>query len=261
MDLKLRGKVVVVTGGSSGIGLAAARELAAEGASVAVVARTAATLEAAARGIPGAVAVPADVSDGASVRAMVAEVVERLGRIDILVNCASPQVRQMGSLALADTRYEQLRADLETKVLGALRCSQAVAPHMIRQGWGRIVNVSGGAARNSSGTIASIRNVSLVALTKNLADELGPHGINVTVIHPGLVKTERRLAEFTAQAAARGISLSELEREGAANVAVRRWMTPEEIAYVITFLASPRSVAVSGDVLAVGGGSGRAIYY
>ena len=83
-----------------------------------------------------------------------------------------------------------------------------------------------------------------MALTKNLADELGPHGIKVSVIHPGLVKTERRLAEFAAQAQARGISVEKRERQSTRNIAVRRWMTPEEIAHVITFLASPRSVAI-----------------
>src|SRR2546428_14000604 len=107
---------------------------------------------------------------------MVAEVLAQLGRIDILVNCASPQVRQVGTLALSDIRYEQLRFDLDTKVLGALHCSQAVAPHMVAQGWGRIVNVSGGAARNAGGTIVSGRDGSPVAAIKELAHGLGAHG-------------------------------------------------------------------------------------
>ena len=266
MDLQLRGKAVIVTGASSGIGKATARELAAEGARVALVARTAQTLEAVAREIQRATGatvlpVPADVSDRASVAAMTNEVRRRLGRIDILVNCASPQSRQLGSLPLADTRYEHFHNDLDTKVLGSLHCAQAVAPHMIRSGWGRIINVSGGAARHASGALPGIRNVSLVALTKNLADELGPHGINVTVVHPGAVKTERRLEQIAEQARSQGISPEELERQGAKQTAVRRWMTPEEVAHVITFLASPRSVAITGDVIAVGGGSGHAIFY
>jgi len=266
VDLELRGKTAIVTGASSGIGKATARELAAEGAAVALVARTAEALEAAARDIQDAtgaiaVAVPADVSNRASVAAMTEAVLRRLGRIDILVNCASPQSRQLGSLPLADTQYEHFHNDLNTKVLGSLHCAQAVAPHMIRHGWGRIVNVSGGAARHASGALPGIRNVSLVALTKNLADELGPHGINVTVVHPGAVKTERRLEQIAEQARSRGISPEEVEREGAKETAARRWMTSEEIAHVITFLASPRSVAITGDVIAAWGGSGHAIFY
>lgn len=266
MNLELRGKTAIVTGASSGIGKATARELAAEGATVALVARSAGALEAAAQEIQDAtgatvVPVPTDVSDRASVATMVNEVLRLLGRIDILVNCASPQSRQEGHLPLADTRYEHFQNDLDTKVLGSLHCAQAVAPHMIRNGWGRIINVSGGAARHASGTLPSIRNVSLVALTKNLADELGPYGINVTVVHPGAVKTERRLEQIAEQARSRGFSPEELEREGAKENAVRRWMTPEEVAHVITFLASPRSIAISGDVIAAWGGSGRAIFY
>lgn len=76
--------------------------------------------------------------------------------------------------------------EVNVKVMGYLRCASEVASHMKRQGWGRIINISGMASRNSGNTIGSIRNVGVVAMTKNLADELGPFGINVTVVHPGL---------------------------------------------------------------------------
>ena len=81
--------------------------------------------------------------------------------------------------------------DTGTKVLGYLRCARAVAPVLKERGWGRIINISGLAARQSGTAIGSMRNVAVAALTKNLADELGPHGINVTVVHPGLTWTER----------------------------------------------------------------------
>ena len=92
---------------------------------------------------------------------------------------------------LAELTTEALWDEVNTKVMGYLRCAREVAPLMAANGWGRIVNVSGLAARQSGSIIGSVRNVSVAALTKNLADELGPLGINVTVVHPGATRTER----------------------------------------------------------------------
>jgi NAD(P)-dependent dehydrogenase (short-subunit alcohol dehydrogenase family) len=131
---------------------------------------------------------------------------------------------------------------------------------MIRQGWGRIINISGLAARSSGSTIGSIRNVAVVALTKNLADELGPHGINVSVVHPGLTRTEKTAGVIAQRAQRQGVSLEEAERSMVGNV-IGRWIDAREIAYVVTFLASPKAVAITGDVIAAGGGVGRGIYY
>jgi NAD(P)-dependent dehydrogenase (short-subunit alcohol dehydrogenase family) len=83
---------------------------------------------------------------------------------------------------------------MDIKVMGYLRCAREVAPHMQAQRWGRIINISGLAARQSGNAVGSMRNVSVAAMTKNLADELGPDGINVTVVHPGLTRTERTAA-------------------------------------------------------------------
>jgi NAD(P)-dependent dehydrogenase (short-subunit alcohol dehydrogenase family) len=132
---------------------------------------------------------------------------------------------------------------------------------MIEQGWGRIINVSGLAARHTGLTFGSIRNVAVAALTKNLADELGPAGINVTVVHPGMTVTERTPSVIAGYAAARGISEAEAEAAIAAGISIRRVVTAAEIADVIAFLASPRSVAVTGDAIPVGGGSPGAIHY
>src|SRR5439155_22305189 len=106
---------------------------------------------------------------------------------------------------LAEITEELVWADVNVKVLGYLRCAREVAPHMIRRGWGRIVNVSGLAARQTGSTIGSLRNVAVVALAKNLADELGPHGINVTVVHPGLTRTEKTPGVLARMAAAQRI--------------------------------------------------------
>ena len=266
MDLELNGKVAIVTGGSRGIGKAVARQLGLEGASVAIAARDQATLEAARDDLVGAtdrpvLAVRADTTSDADVRAMVQRVVDELGRVDVLVNAAAKPGGQAPPPALADITEELFLDDMQTKVMGYLRCAQAVAPHMIRQGWGRIVNISGLAARSTGTTIGSIRNVAVVALTKNLADELGPHGINVTVVHPGLTRTERTAGVVAARAQAQNMSEEEVERQMAAGNSVRRIIDAGEIAYVVAFLASPKSIAINGDVIAAGGGAPRSIYY
>src|SRR5207253_6450284 len=130
--------------------------------------------------------------------------------------------------------------------LGYLRCAREVAPLLARQGWGRIINVSGLAARQTGTIVGSIRNVAVAALTKNLADELGPHGINVTVVHPGTTRTEKTPGVVAAQARALGIAESEVERRMAESNSSRRIIDAREIAYVVPFLASPRSVAING---------------
>jgi NAD(P)-dependent dehydrogenase (short-subunit alcohol dehydrogenase family) len=151
--------------------------------------------------------------------------------------------------------------DMNVKVLGYLRCAQALAPGMIAAGWGRIINVSGLAARTAGSVVGSIRNVSVAAMTKNLADELGGHGINVTVVHPGLTRTEATPGVVTATASREGIEPEQVERRLARGNAIGRMITADEVASVIVFLASPRSVAINGDAVACGGGTPRAIHY
>jgi NAD(P)-dependent dehydrogenase (short-subunit alcohol dehydrogenase family) len=262
VDLQLTGKRAIVTGGSRGIGFAAAAALAAEGAAVAVVARNAEQLDAAARRLPGrALAVVADTSDDDSVRAMVARVAEEFGGVDILVNAAAQPASPNTTGGLSGVADDDLRAEVETKVLGYLRCARAVAPHLVEQGWGRIVNVSGLAARQATSIVGSIRNVAVAAMTKNLADELGPAGVNVTVVHPGLTVTERTPGMVAEYARARDIDASEAERLLAAGVTIGRMVTAAEIGDVIAFLASPRSVSINGDAIAVGGGAKGSIHY
>jgi len=234
VDLELKGRRAIVTGGSRGIGLATARALVGEGARVAVVARDAEVLAAAAKDV-GALAVPADTGSDESVAAMVAAVAAAFGGIDILVNAAATP--NQGGFSEDD-----LEAHLAIKVRGYLRTARAVVPHM--DGWGRIINVSGLAARQTGSVVGSVRNVAVAALTKNLADELGPQGINVTVVHPGATVTERTPPAHFAE-----------------SVSIGRLVTAAEVADVIAFLASPRSVAINGDAIPVGGGAKGAIHY
>lgn len=265
MDLELRGKAAIVTGGSRGIGKAIARELAREGASVVIVARGREALEATARELSDETDMPvtpvvADTSHNDSVRDMVAAAVDVLGGVDILVNSAA-EVGSRVAFPLPEIDVEVFRAELNVKVLGALRCIKHVAPHMIRRGWGRIINISGMNARNAGSVIGSTRNVAVVAMSKNVADELGPHGINVTVVHPGLTLTEHYRAEMAEVARSRDVAVDDVIAERFAGNVQRRVITAEDIASVVAFLASPKSVAINGDVIAVAGGYPRAIYY
>ncbi|MET9262294.1 SDR family oxidoreductase [Amycolatopsis sp. NPDC004079] len=264
MDLGLKGKCAVVTGANRGIGLAVAEVLAAEGADLALVARDPETLAAAVESVgrhgTKVISVVADTTDDAAVAAMAERVSAEFGAADILVNCAAPASSGVRT-PLDDLRDDDLRTEIETKVLGYLRCARALAPGMRERGWGRIVNVSGLNARIAASTFGSIRNVAVAAMTKNLADELGPQGITATVVHPGYTVTERTPEKFAEIAAMRGISVAELEKSLAAGVSIGRLVTAAEVADVVAFLASPRSVAINGDAIAVGGGVPGQIYY
>jgi NAD(P)-dependent dehydrogenase (short-subunit alcohol dehydrogenase family) len=266
VDLQLTGKRAVVTGGGSGIGKATAALLAAEGADVVIASRSADRLRRTADEIGAASGravhpVTVDTSDEASVHTMAARAADLLGPIEILVNCAAVPGGQVPVGGFEAITSEMFWDDVNVKVLGYLRCAQALAPGMVAAGWGRIINVSGLAARNTGSLVGSVRNVSVAAMTKNLADQLGRHGVNVTVVHPGLTRTEATPGVVAATASREGTSPEEVERRLASGNSVGRMITAEEVAAIIVFLASPRSGAINGDAIACGGGAPRAIYY
>lgn len=265
MDLQLAGKRALVTGGSRGIGKAAAAALLSEGATVVIAARDPDRLSRAAADLGGARAgvhaAEVDTGDDDSVRQLVATAAAVLGGVDILVNCAARPAGQAPPLALAEITDDAFWADVNVKVLGYLRCARAVAPGMAAAGWGRIISVSGLAARSTGSIIGSIRNVAVSALTKNLADELAGTGINVTAVHPGLTRTEATADVVAARAQAAGAGPAEVERRmGRASLA-GRLIEAGEVAALITFLASPLSVAVNGETIACGGGTPGVIWY
>jgi NAD(P)-dependent dehydrogenase (short-subunit alcohol dehydrogenase family) len=266
MNLDLEGRVALVTGGSKGIGKATALLLAHEGTDVALVARDRQALDAtvgeigklSGRRIKGYVA---DSGNDAAVKQAVSDVIADFGRIDVLVNCAAMPAGQGPVPKLADITDDAFWSDVNVKVMGYLRFAREVAPHMREAKFGRIINISGLAARQTGSIIGSIRNISVAALTKNLADELGADGINVTCVHPALTRTEKTAGVVARQASAAGVSEAAIEANMANATTIRHLVSAEEVAYVVAFLASPRSIAITGDAIAAGGGRPGAIYY
>jgi NAD(P)-dependent dehydrogenase (short-subunit alcohol dehydrogenase family) len=267
MDLLLNGKRALVTGGSRGIGKAIAHALAREGVSVALLARKPEVLAAAAAELSAAtgrkvVGVAADTTSDEQVSRAVAEAVRLLGGpLDILVNAAAEPAGYGAPPRVDEITGTFFHTEMDIKVMGYIRCAREVIAGMRASGWGRIVNISGLAARQAGSAVGSMRNVSLAALTKNMADELGPAGINVTVVHPGLTRTERTAPLIAARAAAQGVEPQAIEATMAAGNSIHRLIDASEVADVVAFLCSPRSVAINGDAIAAGGGAPRSIHY
>jgi NAD(P)-dependent dehydrogenase (short-subunit alcohol dehydrogenase family) len=251
VGLNLEGRSCIVTGASTGIGLAIAIELVREGANVVLAARRSGPLEEAAQlarssGSGNAIAVPADTSDSEAVHHLAAATAEQFGAVDVLVNNAAVAGGRARPAQATAVDLAGVADDFAEKVLGYLRCAQAVAPYMIAQRFGRIINVAGTAARTTGVVSSSIRQASVSALSKNLADELGPFGITTTTLHPGPTRTARVDERMRADD-----SLRE-QFEGASSL--RRIIEPEEVGWVVAFLASPKSIAINGETITCGGG-------
>ena len=252
MDLELQGKRAIVTGGSRGIGKVIAQALLAEGVDVAILARGREALEATARSLSAEHAravlpLVADTSNKDQVDAAIQKAIDALGGVDILINSAAVPGGSSSATSLGEIEDEHLLYDFDVKVAGYLRTARALAPHLIKKGWGGIINIGGLAAYHTGRPIATLRNVGVSALTKNLADELGPKGINVVALHPGATRTERT------DAAA--------EQRAAKSNTIGRIVDAKEVAHVALFLASPKSIAINGDTIATGGGSPGTIRY
>jgi NAD(P)-dependent dehydrogenase (short-subunit alcohol dehydrogenase family) len=263
MDLQLEGKKAIVTGGSRGIGKAIARQLAREGCDVAICARTAGPLEAAAAEIThetGRKVLPisADTMNPDSIKNFVKQAADGLGSVDILVNCAA---RVGGTIPdnFDVTTDEQVMQDFEEKALGYLRCAREAAPYMKQNGWGRIINISGGAGRSpGTGISTGMRNIASVALTKSLANNLGPFGINVIAVYPGGTVTEATTERAQAR---QGVAFDAFREQQRQNTLIKHLVTSEDIAYVVAFLCSPLAISITGEAIAVNGGGSSDMHY
>lgn len=237
----LEGRVALITGASSGIGEAAAVALAAAGASVALVARRADRLDALVQKIEAAggkaIALPGDVVDEAVARKRVADTVERLGRLDILVNSAG--IIQPGGVENANT--EQWRRVMEINLYATLyTCTAAIGP-MRAQGGGDIVNISSTAGRRASRPFNpyATSKFGVTAMTEGMRQEVGQYGIRVCIIEPGATATE--VSESVADPKVREAMRKHVNKDGA--------MQPEDVADAIVFVVSLPSRANVSEIL------------
>ena len=234
-------KVVLITGGSRGIGAATARRFAAGGCKVVInYHRSQAQAEALAAEI-GGWAVQADVADRAQVEAMFRQVEEAFGGVDVLV-CNAGIARQELFTDVTPAAWQRM---LDVHLSGAFHCCQCALPHMLHQKWGRIVTVSSmwGQVGGSCEVAYSAAKAGLIGLTRALAKEEGPSGITVNCVAPGVIETDM-MAAFSAEDKA---ALAEETPLGSLG-------SPEQVAKAILFLAGDDADYITGQVLGVNGG-------
>ena len=257
MDLGLKDRVAIVTGGSRGIGKACARELLVEGARVVLVSKDAAVNATAARELekshPGRVlGIPTDLTDDAAIAAMTAQAAEKFGRIDILINAAATVIPQ-DFFKMGDG---ELSALLEQKFNPAARAIRHAVPHMRARKWGRIINISGLAGRQPHYPVvpAALNNSAMLNLTKALAAELAKDNILVNAVVPYIIDTERQDDTMREWAATTGQTEADVRRQRVSRLPVGRMGRPEEVAAVVAFMASERASYVVGTAWYVDGG-------
>lgn len=253
MDLGLKGKVAVITGGTQGIGKATALRLAAEGASVVICARGPALLDAVSDEIrkTGAtvLAVAADVSKLEDCNRIIDETARAFGRIDILVNNAGTAATGEFE-SVTDATWQ---ADFDLKLFGAIRLIRQALPHMKQQGGGRIINITNiGAKQPAARSMpTTVTRAAGLAMTKALSREFAPDGILVNTVCIGLV----RAGQHEKTAAKRGIDVEELYQALGKNIPLGRVGKAEEVANVIAFLASDAASFVTGTSINLDGGA------
>jgi 3-oxoacyl-[acyl-carrier protein] reductase len=258
MDLGVKGKVAIVTGGSHGIGRAAAERLAAEGARVALVSRTQADLDQVAAELAAAtggevIGVAADVGNEDSVRAMVQGVAERWGRIDILINNAGTS----SAVAFEEMTDEQVLEDFRLKVMGAIYCTRHALPHL-KQSRGAICNTTtpGGKAPAANTQPTALSRAAGISLTKTWSKEFAAHGIRVNTVCVGLLKSRQHERRWEAASARDpSLTLDGLYARMGQHVPLQRVGEAREAGDVIAFLCSDVASYVTGTAINVDGGS------
>lgn len=253
MDTILKGQVALVTGGTKGIGKSIADALSSRGAQVVVIARTAPGED-----INGHYFIAADISQPESAEAIAKEIMEKYGRIDIIVNNAGANLSPGGGFnTLSDEHWHN---DWQLNFLSVTRINKSLLPAMIKQKSGVIINISTGAAKQPIWEMTmsySSAKAALNAYSKALANELGPKGIRVNVVSPGVVKTPLMLDFIEDMAKSSNITFDNafnaiMDKVG---VPAGRMAEPEEIAGIVSFLASPEAKYITGANYSVDGGA------
>jgi NAD(P)-dependent dehydrogenase (short-subunit alcohol dehydrogenase family) len=262
VDLALQGRAVFISGGSKGIGFACGMEFAREGARVALCARHEQGLREAARTITEATGhdpftVAGDMMRWEDATRCVDAAAAHYGGLDILVNCAGASP---GGL-LENLTEEDWQLSLGLKFMGYVRCCKAVVPHLRRRGGGRIVNVIGndGVKPAYWELTASAANAADLAVTAALAEQYGPEGILINAINPGPVATERWDGLVRAYARDKKLSREEAGARAVRSIPLGRICTPEEVAAVVVFVASPRAAFMNGASIVLDGAQRKAL--
>jgi len=264
MDLGIKGKSAVVTGGSRGIGRETARQFLEEGARVTICGRNEETLDQTRKELSSATggdihAVVADMTKEGDIETLIESATQRFGGVDILVNNAG----QMYSGRFAVMTDSGLKEQLETKLFGFLRAIRLVCPMMKAKGWGRIVNVIGGAGKEPDPYMfgSGITNSGLLNVTKSLSAEFGEDNVLVNAICPGWVDTnlwQRNAQGLAAELGAQ--SADEARRRAARKNSLNRFGKPQELANAIVFLCSERASYITGVSLNLDGGRLKSLW-
>lgn len=255
MELGLKGKVVLITGGSKGIGLACARAFAAEGARVAIASRSQQNLDGAreelAKEGADVVAIRADLTHAADAKAMVAAAENALGPVDILVNSAGAAKRH----AIEQYDAEAWQQGMDAKYYPYVHAMDAVRPGMMERKRGAIVNIVGlGGRRAQTGHLAGgAANAALMLVSVGWAHALGRHGIRVNAINPASTYTGRVQQAIRLEAKEKNITEAEALSRSEASIPLGRYCRPEEVAAVTLFLASDQASYVTGAVVPMDG--------
>jgi NAD(P)-dependent dehydrogenase (short-subunit alcohol dehydrogenase family) len=257
VDLGLRDKIALVTGAGRGIGRRIALTLADEGAHVVVNDLDAATAKAVADEVRAkgrrALAAPADITDAAAVAAMVEAAVAEFGGVDVLVNNAGIVTERL----FVESEPKEWRKEVDVTLFGTLHVTRAVLPHMVGKKQGRIVSIASDSARTGQGRISvyAAAKAAVVALSKSIAQEVGPEGITVNVVCPGSTNTDMRKAREQAVLEKVGPEkYAERQRKVLQVYPMRRLGEPADIADMVVFLASERASWVTGQTISVSGG-------
>ena len=262
MELGLKGRGALVTGGSQGIGRACAGLLAAEGVHVAIVARDEDRLQAVAEALSSnsagrVVPITGDMSKAADVTRAVAAATAALGKIDILVNNAGSA--PLGLIGDIDDDTWQSCFDL--KLMGYIRCARAVMGPMRERNWGRIINVigNGGHFPTAKYIAGGAINAAILNITQALAEECGPDNVLVNGINPSATATDRWDSLVRQRSRLTGETVDQIMAASAAKVPLGRIGLPEDIANMVVFLCSERASFVNGALIEVDGGASRAL--
>ena len=260
MDLGLKDKTALITGGTSGIGLAIAQKLAGEGCKIAICGRDRTRLDTALAsvGSPAAKGFVADICEPAAVVGLVDNVIKAFGGIDIVVSNAGTHLPGR----LADIASADLLRHFNTKVLGAWELARCVTPPMCANGGGRFILIIGQAGKvpQANAIASTVVNAAQHAFVKSLSDDLAPHGILVNAVCPSRIKSPLTDGLKLYNEVYYGRSLEQQQSQWGAEVPMGHWGTAEDIANAVAFLASKRAEFICGANIDVDGGHQRSIF-